>query len=398
MTRLRARARVRAVPHAGCRARPPRARARGRGGGQRPRPRHGAGPPLPGPSPRRLDPAVGDRRPHLDAAGRAQRREPAAAQPGRAGRVGRDARPAQRRPGRAGPRRGRASGTPIVAAGGVRLHPGRGGRRARGGHRRHPRRCGRASGSVRVDGEHHRAVGAALRAGAGAPGRDLGRRLQARGCCASPAASPTAGCPSAGYADPDALGRDERRASTRRRWPPGARRRRSGGSTTSSGSFGLGRRLPAGPAGRLGRAARRADPRPGHDHVHPRHRRRRRRAPLRRGGRTAVRDLVATERERRAADAVGCRRRHPRRPRPSASRRVAARVRSAAAESACSAARRHADTRRRDAAHRHPAVGRGEPADLPGAARARGRRRATGRPSWPCRSTSSTCTTTCAPS
>ena len=81
----------------------------------------------------------------------------------------------------------------IEAAGGRAAHPGRGGRGARGGHRRHPWRCGRAraacGSTVRTTGPSGctRARRRRTRWGSGSV-------PTSRGCCGSPAGSPTAGC------------------------------------------------------------------------------------------------------------------------------------------------------------------------------------------------------------
>ena len=145
-----------------------------------------------------------------------------------------------------------------------------------------------------------------------------------------------------------------------------------------------------------------AHPRAGHGHLHPGHRRPRRRAPLRRGGRAggarprghrarAARRAGPSRPQRR----MPCRRlpRRLRRPRHAETLRAERLCRSAIRRRR---SRRRADARRRHAAHRHPAVGRGEPADLPGAARPGGAGGLRRRPSSRCRSTSSRCTTTCA--
>ena len=330
-----------------------------------------------------------------DAAGRAQRGQPAAAPPGRArpesvasldllsgGRV----------------ELGIGTGAfwdAIEAAGGARLSPGEavealeeaiGVIRA----------MWAGEGSVRVDGEHHRRVG--LHSGP-APAHPVGiwvgaykpRMLRLTGRLAD------GWLPSLGYAAPDAARRAERahRRGGRRR--PGGPPRPSGGSTTSR-VVRLGRRLPA-------RAGRRTGPSSSPSSPSSRGWPRTSWPPTTSttcaGSARRWRRWCATSSPPSASAAPtqpdrGCRAAASR---GAVTRAVVSRSRdSSAAGGSGSTGRRHTDTRRRHPAHRHPAVGRVQPADLPGAARpgrAGGLQR---RPSWRCRSTSWTCTTTCGPS
>ena len=167
---------------------------------------------------------------------------------------------------------------PIVAAGGTRLTARAERRRAPRGHRGHPRRLapGRQGRPRRRRAPSRQRT--APGSGAGAPGRDLGRRLQAPDAEAHrPVCRRLA--PEHGLRRPRRPPGDERRHRHARPGRPTATRRRSAASTTSSAPSAAPaaarRPRPLGHCRGLGRAAGRADPRPGHEHVHPRQRRRR---------------------------------------------------------------------------------------------------------------------------
>ena len=137
--------------------------------------------------------------------------------------------------------------------------------------------------SVRVEGEHYTVTG--MRAGP-VPLHDveiwLGaykpRMLRVTGQLAD------GWLPSMGYAEPATLAglnaTIDEAAEPAGRGAQAIRR-----LYNVSGRFGTAQRLPAGHGRRLGRAARRADARGGHEHLRARQRRPRRRAPLRRRGR-----------------------------------------------------------------------------------------------------------------
>ena len=225
-------------------------------------------------------------------------------------------------------------------------------------------------GSVRVDGAHHRAVGLHAGPGAGAPGGHLGRRLQAADAAAHrPARRRLAAEP--GLRGARRARADERRASTRPRSTAGRAPEAVRRLYNVSGSFGVGRRVPA-----------RAGPPTGPSSS--------RRSPSSRGwpptswppttwttcaasARRSPRRCATSSPPSASAGATGprdrmpCRRlplsRHPERVELHCARTpLPQRIRA-------EPTRRHTDARRRHPAHRHPAVGRGEPADLPGAAR-----------------------------
>ena len=258
----------------------------------RARPRHGPGPPVPGA--------------RTSTPGRCWRSSPRA--PRRCGSrptsrtcrcarrscspQRRDARPAERRPGRARPGHRRVLG-----------------RDRRGG--RPAARPGEAVDALAEAIEIIRAVWvAAARCGtrasttasagargpgAGAPGRDLARRVQAADAAGD---RPVADgwLPSMGYADPDALAamnaRIDEAAEAAGRVPAAVRR-----LYNINGAFGTGARLPPGPAATGPNSWPSWPWSDGHEHVHPRQRRRRRPAsgsPPR--SRPAVRELVDAER------------------------------------------------------------------------------------------------------
>ena len=248
-------------------------------------------------------------------------------------------------------------------------------------------------GSVRLDGAHHRAVG--LHSGP-APAHPVGiwvgalkpRMLRLTGRLAD------GWLPSQGYAAPDTLGpmnaRIDEAAAAAGRAPEAVRRLYNvSGSFGSGGGFLRGRptdwaeqlaalTLEQGMATYILATDDVDDVRRFGEEV----------APM-------VRDLVAAERERRATGpAAGCR--------AVASRCVVARARGAdSREHLC---RKWIRRRCDPPSHRRPTTAPGSPASCRGTRPAdrptrcgptRSSRRPTDRPSWRCRSTSRTCTTTC---
>ena len=155
------------------------------------------------------------------------------------------------------------------------LGPDRGGRRHpahRGAERRRaPRgrsRSSAASGArtarpCRVDGEHHRVNGLHPGPGAGAPGRDLARRLQAPDAAAHRPVWPTAG--SRAWATPTPTPSAEMNGAIDDGGRAAAGRDPAGGPAALQrlrlASAGRGARPPPGHGRGLGRAAGRADPR-----------------------------------------------------------------------------------------------------------------------------------------
>ena len=233
-------------------------------------------------------------------------------------------------------------------------------------------------GSVRLDGAHHRARG--LHSGP-APVHPVGiwvgaykpRMLRLTGRLAD------GWLPSQGYAAPDTLGpmnaRIDEAAEAAGRAPEAVRRLYNvSGSFGSGGGFLRGR--PSDWAEQLAELTLEegmATYLLGTDDVDDVRRFGEEVAPL-------VRDLVATERERRAAvpegvgaaasDAVPSPARGSAPARESTATHEPTPARenpSATGWIRADPAGRHADTRRRDPADRHPAVGRGQSADLPGA-------------------------------